>query len=45
LKNPKQDLKRLVIFIPTTKTTMLEAKKQIELAREKEIDPHTVKNN
>lgn len=24
---------------------MLEAKKQIELAREKEIDPHTVKNN
>jgi len=24
---------------------MLEAKKQIEIAREKEIDPHTVKRN
>jgi hypothetical protein len=42
LSYPKHDIKRLFIFFFYA---MLEAKKQIELAREKEIDPHTVGRN
>ena len=32
-------------YFTTTKTTMLEVKKQIDLAREKGVNYHTVKNN